>query len=287
MKRYVRYFLPKATRNFSLIIIGIMVLNGFPLGSQLIELGKESQGLMLALLTLYLFLAALTSYVEYHGIGPQDGVFRHGPSAPVVSLTFDDGPSPSNTPQILDILKEKGVKATFFLTGSYVELYPKIAKRIADEGHEIGNHTYTHLSMYFAKDKAVMDEIERTDEAIFKATGLRPKIFRPPRGFTRTKTRRSLIDRGYQVVLWSLSSLDWRGVKPKAILWRIKLFVRGGAIVLFHDNGSFIGCKPKKRENTIRALPEAIDFLFAEGYQLIKVSEMLGLFEEAALLPEA
>ncbi|MDI6799420.1 MAG: polysaccharide deacetylase family protein [Actinomycetota bacterium] len=287
MKRYFKYFFPKLTYGLTLSIAGVIFLRSLPYGNVLLKIGRGSQSYILLFLVLYAALAIFASYSEYHGIGCQEGVFRQGLLSQMVAITFDDGPSPKNTPKILDILSDKGVKATFFLTGSYVDKYPELARRIVAEGHEIGNHTHSHIEMGLSKDKAILSDIARAEESIFRATGIKTNIFRPPRGFTRTKTRREILKEGYRIVLWTLSSLDWRGVKPKAILWRVKLFVRDGAIILFHDNGSLIGCKQKNRTNTIMALPKVIDFLFEEGYEIVKVSKMLDTAEEKAFLREA
>jgi len=225
-------------------------------------------------------LAVFVSYFEYHGIGSQDGILRRGPHENVVAITFDDGPSPAHTPQILDILKEKGVKATFFVVGLHVKKYPDIARRIVAEGHDIGNHTYTHKDLVPSTRRMVLAQIHKTDQAIKKVTGVSTRLFRPPRGIYGSATRKLVVDEeGYRLVLWSASSVDWRKTSPRAILRRIARHTRPGAILLFHDSGALIRREGASRRNTVEALPMVIDLLKAKGYEIITISEMMKRLE--------
>ncbi|MBE0448612.1 MAG: polysaccharide deacetylase family protein [Actinobacteria bacterium] len=226
-------------------------------------------------------LAAFISYFEYHGIGCQDGVVRRGPHESVVAITFDDGPNPIYTPQILDILKEKGVKATFFVVGLHVRKYPDIARRIVAEGHDIGNHTYTHKDLVPATRRMVLAQAHKTDQVIKRITGASSSLFRPPRGIFSSAVRRLLVDKeGYRLILWTVSSVDWRRVSPRAILRRISRHTRPGAILLFHDSGALIRREGASRDNTVEALPMVIDHLRAKGYEMVTISEMLRRLEE-------
>ncbi|MDI6715616.1 MAG: polysaccharide deacetylase family protein [Actinomycetota bacterium] len=227
------------------------------------------------------FIGAFVNYYEYHGIGPQDGVIRRGPHENIVAITFDDGPNPAYTPQLLDILKEKGVKATFFAVGLHVKKYPEIAKRIVNEGHDIGNHTYTHRDLVPSTRRQVLAQAHKTDQIIKRVTGISSNLFRPPRGIYSNAVRKLLVDEeGYRFILWTVSSIDWSKKSPRAILRRIARYVRPGAILLFHDSGALIRREGASRMNTVEALPLVIDYLREVGYEIVPVSEMLRRMEQ-------
>ena len=244
--------------------------------------------LLIGLFALLAGIAFSISYYEYHGIGPQEGITRRGPHQNIVSLTFDDGPSPTYTPQILDILEEKGVKASFFVVGQNVEKYPDIARRIVAEGHDIGNHTYSHRELVPSTKKIVENQLEKTDSAIQKTTGVRTKLFRPPRGMLSNAVRALVVAHGYRIILWTASSMDWSGVSPRTMAMRLRLFMRRGAIILFHDSGALIRNEGASRGNTVQALPMIIDHLRdKKGYEIVPVSEMLSrLGEDEIIQPE-
>ena len=225
----------------------------------------------------FLGLSALVSFYEYHGFGPQEGIVRRGKSETSrVALTFDDGPSPIYTPQILDVLKEKGVKATFFLVGRHVEKYPEIARRIVAEGHEIGNHTYSHRDLVPATRAPVVKEVKKAERAIEAVCGQRTVLFRPPRGIYSNAVRKTILKLGYTIILWSLSTQDWRLVSPKFILKRVKRFCRPGSIILFHDSGALIKPEGGSRSHTVEALPEVIDWLKENNYEITTISSLIG-----------
>lgn len=251
-------------------------------GEQL--LGKLMVPSLFITLALVVMLAGwLISYYEYHGIGPQDGITREGPYENLVSLTFDDGPSPIYTPLILDVLREKGVKATFFVVGQNVEKYPQVARRIVAEGHDIGNHTYSHRRLISTTENAVLEQLRGTDMAIQAATGIKTRLLRPPRGLFANATRRLVVADGYRIVLWTVSSLDWSGVSPRIMLRCIKRYTKKGGIILFHDSGALIRNEGGSRANTVSALPMIIDYLQGvKGFKIVPVSEMLERLEENA-----
>lgn len=225
------------------------------------------------------FLVLVYSFVyfyEYHGIGPQDGVWRGNPNAPMkVALTFDDGPSLEYTPQILDILKEKQAKATFFMTGAMAEELPEIAARVAAEGHDIGNHTYHHVNMIFLKGEAIDKEIELGEEAIAKAVGYKPVLFRPPRSLFTDEVRRKLLARDYKIVMWTASGADWLPGGSRFILSRVKKGLQPGAVFLFHDGGALVSRKGGRRKDTVYALPFVIDLIRDAGYELVTIGDLL------------
>jgi peptidoglycan/xylan/chitin deacetylase (PgdA/CDA1 family) len=264
-----------------LVFFSYLVANG-----KLQELWKLLEpSFFLALMVFFALAALLISYYEYHGIGPQDGIVRRGPHENIVSLTFDDGPNPVYTPQILDILKEKGVKASFFVVGENVNKYPEIARRIVSEGHDIGNHTYSHRELVPSTKKLVLNQLEKTDFAIRKAIGVKTRLFRPPRGIYSNAVRELVVTKGYRIILWTVSSADWSGVSPKTIFRRIRWYTRNGGIILFHDSGALIRKEGASRGNTVQALPMIIDYLRERrGFGIIPISEMLDRLGEEELI---
>jgi peptidoglycan/xylan/chitin deacetylase (PgdA/CDA1 family) len=233
----------------------------------------------LALGGIFFLLAAIASFVsyfEYHGFGSQQGIVRRGlKDRKAVSLTFDDGPSPDFTPKILDVLRKKNVRASFFVTGSHVQKYPDVAKRIVGEGHDIGNHTYSHREIAPSVRKTILWQLKRTDNVIYSVTGVRTRLFRPPRGIYSNASRELLVTEGYKIILWTISSTDWRGTNAKTMARRVLKYARNGGIILFHDSGALFRKEGASRKNTVEALSLIIDSLRERGFEIIPVSEML------------
>jgi len=191
----------------------------------------------------------------------------------VAALTFDDGPTNPYTPEVLDILKKHGVKATFFVTGENAHAHPALLKRMMAEGHEIGNHTWNHPMMKFKSAKYIRDQIERTDEAI-RAAGYTGTIhFRCPYGLRPAALPLVLKDMGKEHILFSVDPTDWRKPSASTITKRILNQTRPGAFVLMHDGGG-------NRSHTVAALDGVIDGLKAKGYSFVTVQEMLDLRTE-------
>lgn len=236
-----------------------------------------------------ILISAAVSYYEYHGIGPQGGIVRRGLNHPHVALTFDDGPSPEYTPKILDVLKEKEAKAAFFMVGSHVEKYPDVARRVFAEGHDIGNHTYSHRDLVPAGRKTILTELNKTDQTILRVVGVRTRLFRPPRGIISNAGRKLLVELGYTIALWTVSAVDWRGRPPKAIVGRIMRHIKTGGVILFHDSGAVVRREGADRGNTVEALPLVIDELRRHGYEIVPLSRMIRELEqiEAESLVEA
>jgi peptidoglycan-N-acetylglucosamine deacetylase len=250
---------------------------------RVIDINVSPLAIPIVIFGVLMFGGAIT-YYEYHGIGCQDGITRRGPDENVVAITFDDGPNPNFTPQLLDVLKTKGVKATFFVVGLHVKKYPEIAKRIVDEGHNIGNHTYTHKEMAPSTRRMVLAQVNKTAQVISKVTGVKTNLFRPPRGIYSSAVRRLLVDeKKYRIILWSVSSLDWRGLSAEKIDRRVMRYVKPGAILLFHDSGALVRREGASRENTVEALPLVIDSLVAKGYKIVTITEMLERVEAEAI----
>lgn len=155
----------------------------------------------------------------------------------VIALTFDDGPHPIYTPKILDILRENNIKATFFLIGSKAETWPDIVKQIHDDGHLIGNHTYSHSVFYpFWNSNRIYEDVQKNNDIIFKIIGRRPIIFRPPFGVTNPLIRKA-VKSSFKCIGWSVRSFDTLAcLKRDSIGERIAHNIKNGDIVLLHDN---------------------------------------------------
>ena len=187
-----------------------------------------------------------------------------------IALTFDDGPDGEYTDEILDILDEYDIKATFFVIGKCCKRYPSTLKRIYDSGHEIGNHTYSHPHLSRTSLSKIKDEIEATDAEVYGITGMHTGLFRPPEGFFSDGIGELCEDMGYKTVLWSVDTEDWRGPNKDSIVQAVNEGVYSGAIILCHDH-------VEGESNTPEALRELIPKLLSQGYVFVTVSELLAL----------
>lgn len=183
-----------------------------------------------------------------------------------IVLTFDDGPKAGVTEKVLDILKQEKVKAVFFLTGKRAEERPELTKRIFDEGHEIGNHTFSHARLASLSDEALLKEIDRTSKLIEGITGKRPRWFRPPYGKIKTEQIKFIEKAGYKIVLWTVGAADYMqqsgkkrnaGEIKKSMLYRTK----GGNIIMLHADNP----------ETAQALPEILKGLKAKGFKFVRL----------------
>jgi peptidoglycan/xylan/chitin deacetylase (PgdA/CDA1 family) len=206
-------------------------------------------------------------------------VLAHGQqNKPLVALTFDDGPS-FYTQQILDTLSKYNVKATFFMVGQNVERHPDIAKRVAQSGNIIGNHTYSHPFWGPVESpNSITSELDRASAAIRKASGVTPEYFRPPHGW-RSPWMMSLARKEhYTVVTWTVSPDDWQKTSAKAIEQRVLARAGGGSIILLHDG---LETKPfPQRQSTVQALPDIIRGLQARGYTFVTIPELISASKE-------
>src|SRR5256886_14145451 len=183
-----------------------------------------------------------------------------------IALTFDDGPSAKLTPKLLDLLATHHIKATFFVIGENVAEHPEIVARAAREGHEIGNHSWSHP--YFARmsDDNVRSQLRRTDDAIRNAIGIRPTLLRPPYGSITAREKRWIHDEfGYRIILWDVDPYDWKRPGPAVVRNRILKETLPGSIVLSHDI----------HPGTIEAMPSTFDALEAKGFKFVTVSELI------------
>lgn len=201
-------------------------------------------------------------------IGTKDSYSRVDTSLPFVALTFDDGPHPKNTPRLLDILKERNVKATFYVVAPNVKRYPEIMRRIIAEGHEIGNHTVTHGNLTKMSEAAVKREFTETHDAIVAATGVAPRTMRPPYGAITTAQKAWIRrDLGYPTILWSVDPEDWKKPGSSVVTSRLVSGASPGGILLVHDIHA----------SSIDAIPAAVDQLLARGYQFVTVTQLIAM----------
>ncbi|MBH8566589.1 polysaccharide deacetylase family protein [Nostoc sp. CENA67] len=191
------------------------------------------------------------------------------PNEKVIALTFDDGPGPKNTLQVLEILKKNHIKATFFMVGEMVQYYPQIAKQVAADGDVIGNHTWHHWYRHM-DSTTVASEINRTADIIYKTTGVKTTLFRPPGGFLHNGLADYAKSQKYAVIMWSEASGDAERRSPQVpgMVKNVLKAAKPGAIVLMHDGGG-------NRSRTVKALPQIIDSLKAQGYKFVTIPELL------------
>jgi peptidoglycan-N-acetylglucosamine deacetylase len=185
-----------------------------------------------------------------------------------IALTYDDGPHATLTPKLLDILKARNVKATFYVIGRNVDQYPGIVKRAVEEGHEIGNHTYTHPALSSLSDAAVQKEISLCNQSVEKVIGTLPTTMRPPYGATNDRVKKLLMS-GYRLpsILWSVDPLDWKRPGASVVSSRLIAGTSPGGILLAHDI----------HPGTIEATPSVVDKLLASGYQFTTVSQLISM----------
>ncbi|WP_066360620.1 polysaccharide deacetylase family protein [Herbidospora mongoliensis] len=182
-----------------------------------------------------------------------------------IALTFDDGPWPY-TPALLDTLKKHKAKATFFVLGRKVESRADMMKRMVDEGHEIGNHTWDHPDLTKLSDEEIMAEIAGTQQIIQETAGITPTFMRPPNGATNSRVGSLMKSLGLPQILWTGSTLDWQARDTKVIKERTLKFAKRDAVILLHD------IVPE----TVKAMETVVDTLTKKGYKLVTVSTILG-----------
>jgi polysaccharide deacetylase family sporulation protein PdaB len=189
----------------------------------------------------------------------------------LVALTFDDGPDNNYTLQILDILKEYDVKATFFLVGVQVEKYPETAKKIVEEGHSIGNHSWSHKDLTKLSGKALDNEIDKTQQAILEATGITPQLVRAPYGAISDDLLKSIHDENLKHVFWNVDTRDWAGTSVADMHKNVLAHTHKGGIILMHSFGG----RKHAIEHTVTLLPSIIKDLREEGYEFATIDELI------------
>ena len=186
-----------------------------------------------------------------------------------VALTFDDGPDPRSTPQLLDLLREEKIPAAFFCIGKHVEKNPELTARILREGHLVENHSFTHsnLTNFYGRSQ-LRTELVQAQEAIQKACGVAPKFFRPPVGLSNPNTFRVADELNLQVIGWNIRSFDTITAAPQKIVERVRRNLWPGSIILLHDGN----IPAEKLLVTVKSL---LDTLRGLGYQVVRLDELL------------
>lgn len=233
-------------------LVAVMILAVLPLSSSAVA-KKEGKG---------------RAYYEKRG----EIVWEVPSGQKVMALTFDDGPDAVFTSQIADLLRKYDAKATFFVVGSRVLKNRQIVKQLAEDGHELANHTFTHPNMRSLSPERLQREVEQTQHAIYEATGKKPVLFRPPGGYYDERLVDSLRKAGFLVVLWSWhqDTRDWTDPGTNRIVAKVLKNAHNGDIVLFHDYGG-------ARQQTVHAIEKILPSLQQEGYRFVTVSELLTL----------
>lgn len=200
---------------------------------------------------------------------PSGAVRRVATDEKIVALTFDDGPHPTETAKIVELLEKFGARATFFVIGENAEKYPDALRMVASNGHEIANHTYSHASLGRYSAQRIQNEISRAEDAVFSVSGVRPTLFRPPEGVISKSVVDAAHDMGYDVILWNIDTRDWAHRGTAEIVDNIKKNISPGSIILFHD---YIGGE----RHTLDVLGIILPYLSSLGYEFVTVSEMMG-----------
>jgi len=185
-----------------------------------------------------------------------------------VAFSFDDGPDSGYTPVILDLLKQQGILAAFFVVGNKLEHNMEIIRRIDQEGHIMGGHSFSHHFFFdLFTVRRMKIELERTEEMVMRITGKKMKLFRPPYGVTNPVLARVIRKLGYHVIGWSLKSKDTVTGDSQVLLERLQKKVKGGDLILFHDTKPILS----------GVLPSFITFLKSEKYQIVRPDQLLNL----------
>lgn len=193
-----------------------------------------------------------------------------------IAITFDDGPHPQNTPRLLDMLRARNIKATFFVIGRNVDLYPQVVRSTVAEGHEIANHSYTHRLLSKLSDSEIRQDLARCRDAVSRAAGYSMRVMRPPYGGLQPRQRVLVHSEfGYPTILWSVDPLDWKRPGAGVVTSRILRGASSGGIVLSHDLHS----------QTVDAMPATLDGLLRRGFRFVTVSQLIAMQSVAAANP--
>lgn len=199
-------------------------------------------------------------------------VFYHGPAGvKQAALTFDDGPDVTYTARILDILKREGVHATFFIVGQRAQTHPYMIRRIVQDGHVIGNHSWDHPDLTKLSSDQVKSEVLRTNQILTALAGYAPDLFRPPYGKLTPDLVQMVGQMGFKVIDWSVDTRDWAGTPASTILAYVRKEITPGGIILEHCAGG----RGEHLDNTVEALPRIIAYLRSQGYSFVTIPQLL------------
>ncbi len=219
---------------------------------------------LLLLISLLLAGAAVIKMWDVPEKAAMAPVYHGSEAEKKISLTINVVWGEEYIPQILDILSENGVQATFFMGGQWVDDFPDLANKIAQNGHELGNHGYSHLHQERISKAANIEEIRKAETSIINVTGIKPELFAPPYGEKSDVILKAAEETGYTTIFWSIDTIDWQRPEPSVITERVLAGAHNGAIVLMHPTAP-----------TVHSLPVVIKELKKQGYQLVKVSSLL------------
>jgi peptidoglycan-N-acetylglucosamine deacetylase len=221
--------------------------------------------------------AAAVTFAGYSAMAPTSQFYGHtltrGTNPRQLALTYDDGPNDPHTLRLLEVLARHEVRATFFMIGRYVQQRPQIARAVAQAGHAIGNHTFTHPNLVFCSEMQTRIQLEECTRAMEDATSQAPKLFRPPFGGRRHSTLRIAHELGLTPVMWNVTGFDWSAGSSDAVERKVSKQIRGGDNILLHDGSHRqLGLD---RSHTVAATDRLIARYKAEGYQFVTIPEML------------
>jgi peptidoglycan/xylan/chitin deacetylase (PgdA/CDA1 family) len=228
-----------------------------------------------ALLILFIMIGGFCVFFDQAILTRRGTIYRVKTNKKCVALTFDDGPSPIWTPRILDELKRENIKATFFMIGHHVQKYPDIARRVAQEGHTIGNHGYAHSVVFYYTPAELEEEIKYTEYVIESVTGQKTKYYRPPKAWLRPQIKEKVRSMGYETVLWSLNSKDWVSFNHKAMVHYISRNVKNGDILLFHDSGNISTTEGGSRVQTVKSISLLARTLREKGFEFVSMEDLI------------
>lgn len=222
------------------------------------------------LLALLVALLLIYRFVQYNIFSPAttkyEPIYQGDQGSKKIALTCNVVWGEEFIPDMLKVLKENKINITFYMGGQWVEQFPELSKKIADGGHELGNHGYSHPHPTYLSKKQNMEEIKKTEQAVYSATGKKTNLFAPPYGEFNHIVLEAAGQMGYKTILWSIDTIDWQRPSPQVIIDRVMRKHHNGAIVLMHPTAP-----------TVQALPKLIEGLKEEGYQFVTVSEIIGV----------
>jgi len=221
--------------------------------------------------------AAAASAAGYQSMAPSGQwygqTFAGGiPGSKQISLTYDDGPNDPHTLKLLDVLAKHSVRATFFMIGRYVQQRPDIARAVAQAGHVIGNHTFTHPLLIFESEPQTRTQLLQCRSALQDAIGEHSNLFRPPFGGRRPATLSVARELGLQTVMWNVTGYDWNAPPAAVIEKKVARQMRGGDVILLHDGGH--RTMGANRAQTVIATDNLVQRYRDQGYEFVTVDEM-------------
>ncbi|MGL4912778.1 MAG: polysaccharide deacetylase family protein [Romboutsia sp.] len=225
----------------------------------------------LAFITLTIITIIIFTSKTYINANEEEVFVKNGPrDKKTIALTFDDGPHPKETNQVLDVLKKYDVKATFFIAGKHANWYSKPLIRASEEGHEIGNHTFNHPDISNLSKSQLEEEIIKCEEILVRLTGKKPTLFRPPYGSYKKDVLEEIAKKyNYKIVLWTtVDARDWQNPGASKIADTIMNNAKNGDIILLHDYAT---------DDTVEALEILIPKMIEKGYKFVTVSELIDI----------